>query len=264
MLVAAGEILNWIQALGPFASLAAVLVALYAVRASFRFRRELSVSEQIANVPEWLRNQYWERKIEPPIDYKDEDKTRHELRTLRDVRRVLSSELSAASDEAAAKLLEQFLSSTRDKNDWQNRVAWELSNALEDVGVMVLAGAIPLRLVLAADGPQILRDWGYCRVLVEEKLWKEAPIEPKAWTSRSRVYFGRRHAKWLACAAAIYMDSYWKLEVRKPHRRAVLAWIRREGLEALKTYRRDLEALETPLIQIPKATRQEIKELLDE
>jgi hypothetical protein len=138
-----------------------------------KFRSELALPEQIANIPEFLRKEYLERRFPPRVTKKFEW-----LHTLKDARLRAENELKPRDNEKKEDTRKRFRDSTLEEGGWQIDFAYELSLALEQVGVMVLAGAIPLGIVLAMNAPQIIEDWGYCSKFVEKKI-RDKSLKPK-------------------------------------------------------------------------------------
>jgi hypothetical protein len=78
--------------------------------------------------------------------------------------------------------------------------AYEVGIALQRVGAFALTGAIPLDYVLAHQAGRILKDYVRCA--------------PSFMRNTPRGSFRRRHATWLACSCAIYLDVHWPDEYK--------------------------------------------------
>lgn len=188
-----------------FIALLMFIIAYITLLATIKFRSELSFPEQISNIPDILNEEYLKRQFSPPAKTNE-----RELYNLKDARLLIQDELKLKGDETLEQARDRFLTSTlQDFRDhdyyWQNKFAYEVSLGLEQVGIMILTGAIPLNLVLVLCAYQIIEDWGYCSILVKEKIrGNDAPI-PKSQDYKESVVFHRRHGEWLAYAAAIYM-----------------------------------------------------------
>ena len=189
---------------GAIAGALSALIALFAVFQALRFRSESSVPEKIANLPEYLSKQYVDRVFE--IRHKN---GRRRTITLRDARLLAKRDISPRRGESIAAARHRFVAATLEVGSWQNRFAYEVSIGLEWVGAMVLSGAIPLVLVLSLDSLLIIEDWVYCKQLVANVIRGQQPPLPKDRGYRPFVGFHRRHAEWLACAAAIYISDNW-------------------------------------------------------
>ncbi len=180
-------------------SIFSLVFSIYATYLVLRFRKELSFSEQIANIPAFLREQYVDRKIDSTPDGK-------KIKNLQDARNELSDEV--ANGETLQGIESKILDDK--KRDWYNIYAYQASIGLQNIGLMILVGAIPLKLVLPEFSYIIVKDWYFCNKLVD-KLRGEKPLTMKVKGLRSNkpIYYSRRHAEWLAYSAAIYLYEYW-------------------------------------------------------
>lgn len=88
-----------------------------------------------------------------------------------------------------------------DESGWRNKVAFELSVALERLGVAVATGVVPLRFLLPLAAGQILDDWRICKPWVDFHRQNEPLFE-----SQTAIPFQRRHAEWLALLCAVWMN----------------------------------------------------------
>lgn len=175
-------------------AVASLVLSVYATSLVLRFRHELSLSEQVANVPEFLNKRYSDRKFQVP---KNARACARGLLILKDARKYIKDL------EKEKKLVEA---------DWlkegtvENAFAYQVSLALQNVGIMILSGALPIKIVLPSVAAIVVEDWNRCYKLVNEEL--RSPeltlITPKETTAP--IHFARRHAEWLAYAAAIYLQ----------------------------------------------------------
>ena len=90
--------------------------------------------------------------------------------------------------------------SVSDKHPWQNKLAFELSIALERIGIAVFTGVVPANVFLALAADQVLDDWSLCEAWVENHQMKEDARDPEFG-----VHFHRRHAEWLFLFSALWM-----------------------------------------------------------
>lgn len=132
----------------------------------------------------------------------------------------------------------------------ENRLAYEMTVAIERVGIMVLAGAIPLMLVLAQCAGKIIEDWATCVVLIEDIRGPETGMptgEYRPWR--------RRHGEWLACVASMYLDA-----TSPNHEWRVLAEQALGDRDEIRRKERRLRLAERDLM--PPATRRSIARLV--
>ncbi|MBN1763501.1 MAG: hypothetical protein JW878_10595 [Methanomicrobia archaeon] len=198
--------LNGVDVLSLGLALVGTVVAVVAICLTLKFRSELALPEQIANIPDFLSKEYLERRFPTRVTQEFEW-----LHTLKDARFATEKKYELLQQEENYKdAISRFQAVTLNLNAdfWERDFAYELSLALEQVGVMVLAGAIPLNIVLAMIAPQIIEDWGYCSKFVE-KIRAKRPLKPKESDDKTQIRFHRWHGEWLVYAAAIYMDRYW-------------------------------------------------------
>ena len=83
----------------------------------------------------------------------------------------------------------------------------ELSHALEQLGALVMAGAIPLKFVLAHRAPRIIIDYLACQPVIEQ----ERERFQIALSGRPSLLCQFRHGEWLAGAALTYMVVHWRV-----------------------------------------------------
>lgn len=237
-------------------TLANVVVFLATFCTAFLFRRELGLAEKTRNLPDFLGRDYLDRPLSSPLKIGDE-----EVSNLKDARVFVREELRRKEGETDEAARERFLNSTSAKGSWHNQYAHELSLELQRLGAMVLAGAIPVNLVLAFHGYSIIEDWGYCSKLVKDHIQrttKSPTREVDIDGEKVTIPFHRRHAEWLACAAAIYMSRYFK--------GGNLDELLRDfgdNMENIRKCERALRKSETELKVIPRGTQKEIERLLD-
>lgn len=151
------------------------------------YRQRLSLREQIANVPEFIFKEYKNRELPSPLKANGK-----EFKTLFDVRDILRGTLKVNSNSDLA--------------EYKKIIYNEISRALQNIGLVTLVGAIPIRLVLPDIAAVIAEDWNYCRDFVEKELREDKIIlKKKKELTDKQIHFSRRHGEWLACAAVIYL-----------------------------------------------------------
>lgn len=230
------------------AALATVAVTYLALRAAIRFRSELSLSEQISNVPDLYVKEYLDRQFSTPLFVDTQ-----ELHTLKEARALAKEEIKPRDNETPEQARERFLNATLGSG-WENKFAYELSLALERVGAMVLAGAIPLELVLAINGDQIVDDWMYCSRFIEKRLRNPQVAPTSRVHDTKNLYYHRRHGEWLAYAAAIWLFQKWE----GGHLRDLEATF--ENVETMRKRERELRRIDSELI--PEATQKSLRKIL--
>ena len=196
-------ILEWLNETVAIGSLIVTIISLtvsiFAVVLVIRFRRELSLSEQVANVPELLYREYIYRKLPSPIIIDGK-----ELSTLKEARNAVRQQIKRG------KTPEEIFYGKN--SGLQNEFSYQVSVGLQHIGLLILMGAIPIKLVLLDIGLLIVEDWKYCSKLVKEELRENAPRLKTNKKLSEPIYFQRRHAEWLVHAAALYLHNYWEGE----------------------------------------------------
>jgi hypothetical protein len=153
---------------------------------AYHFRKELSFPEQVANVPELLNREYVYREIR--IDDKNF--------SLEDIRRRMRTK--------PAEAIEKEILDTESLPE-SNRFAYEASVGLQRIGIMILLGAIPIKLVVPTIGKLIVEDWRYCSKLIEKLRQDDLTLK-----ANKNIQYSRRHAEWLAYASALYIYNNWQ------------------------------------------------------
>ena len=172
------------------------LITLYLV---YKFRQEFSFPEQIANVPDFLCNDYKHRKF----SFQRKEESIGEVRNrLKQLRKELKKNPDGMLNHRDAELEIEF--------------SFEVSRALQNVGLLTLFGAIPIELVLPDNAIVIVEDWTLCKKVVNDILRtgeqneQEAKLVSKKKVTDLPIHFSRRHAEWLFCASAVYLSNCWE------------------------------------------------------
>jgi hypothetical protein len=236
--------------ISPVTALLSVWLAYRTLDISFRARRELSLAEQIGNIHSMFVEAYLERRFRQPIRFGD-----IEVLTLKEARNILPHKIRPPNDQTFKEAREGFLTRTLDPSSWENKFAYEVSLGLQQVGIAVLSGAIPLSFVLASNADQIVEDWLYCYRLVKEVIRGRpgAPM-PQSTKLRGVVHFHRMHAEWLAYASAIWLSNHWS----GGHLQSLLDEL--GDIETLQKRERQLRTFASSLI--PEATNMTIVRIL--
>jgi hypothetical protein len=245
---------DWMNAITAIIAFFSFMVASLTLCYLLKFRSELALPEQIANIPDFLSKEYLERRFPPRVTKQFEW-----LHTLKDARFAASKRLQQEENYKDAINRFQALTLNLNGNFWENNFAYELSLALDQVGVMVLAGAIPLNIVLAMNAPQIVEDWGYCSKLVKDEIRDKRPLKPKESDDKTWIRFHRRHGEWLVYAAAIYLDRYWTGRLLDD----LISVVCDGDMKTIRKREEELWEKFTKLeYSIPKNTKNEIEKLL--
>lgn len=171
-------------------SISSVAVSSYLV---MKHRRELSLSEQISNAPDFIYKEYINRSLERPIMICGRN-----CATLREARNAFTDRLS--KDEQKECFTET--------GEWSDFV-YQLSIALENLGLLILAGAVPIKLVFPNVAGLIVEDWNRCFEVGGARRTRTIILKASSKLSKP-ISFQRRHAEWLATAAKIYMHNHWE------------------------------------------------------
>jgi hypothetical protein len=132
-------------------------------------------------------------------------------------------------------------------NTWQNEVAYEIALMLEQIGVAVFTGLVPLRMVLALYGARFVKDWLLCRSWVRS-------YQDRAEMVSHHISYHRRHGEWLALVAAMWMDENWTY----PNSKRVLSEC--GGTDGARARISDLSKVDETLM--PRSVQEDIKELV--
>ena len=161
-------------------SISALFVSIAALYLVIRFRKELSLSEQVSNTTRHIYDEYSKRKLDPPIKFRNK-----RYKNLEEIRHLIRR----------SKREDKFDEISSDSG-W-HKFSWEISLAMQHVGLLILPDIACM----------IVTDWNYCSKLIEENR-KGNPILIDSKKSGNPIYFTRRHAEWLAFAAAVYLHNY--------------------------------------------------------
>lgn len=83
----------------------------------------------------------------------------------------------------------------------ENQLAYELNIAIEQLGLAVWTGMVPLNVVLPLAADQLIEDWLLC------KAWLDDYRLQKQTVAEDGTPFHRRHGEWLALVAWAWMDT---------------------------------------------------------
>lgn len=170
----------------------------------FYVGKTISKKDQISFISEFLKNEYFERKAafrnnnsEPVWGSISTEREKYEEYIY--ARR--NDEENYGMDVYVNQTLKGCLAG--DEKEPENRFAWELSVALDHVGMAILMGAIPPSYVFAISSRQIVRDWRLSGDLIECLRNQQIGYRKDRISLADR----RVYAQWLACASIIFLKS---------------------------------------------------------
>jgi hypothetical protein len=88
------------------------------------------------------------------------------------------------------------------RSGYENRIGYELSIAMERLGIAVFTGAVDPSFFLALAADQVLEDWPLCEPWIESYRNDNHGLVHR----NGRVPFHRRHAEWLVLLSALWMN----------------------------------------------------------
>lgn len=240
------SIIQSISSSSPYVTLIkdALLIAISGVSLYylFKFRRELSFPEQISNVPELLDREYRHLEFSSPIKAGPES-----VKTLRRARNIIR-ELKKGKKHPEI--------GPEEREDLFDQYAYRASIALNNIGFQAMVGSIPLRVVLPNLAGIIVEDWNFSLPKVKEIRKKRGLPLKKRQEGEEEIDFARRHAKWLANAAALFLYNNCE-EV------AVKALVGVLGDKSnVQNRERALRKRELEIANIPKEVAKRIEEFL--
>jgi hypothetical protein len=182
------QLLKGLIALPVVISVAAAVVAIWHHRRVIRIQHAAYNARALFDivVHEYLDRQFSATRAPADLDFAN----------LREAKRMALKELE---DDPLS-----WSQDVQNEGGWRNRVAFELSVALERLGVAVATGVVPLRFLLPLAAGQILDDWRICKPWVDFHRDNEPVFE-----SRTAIPFQRRHAEWLALLCAVWMTRIY-------------------------------------------------------
>jgi len=170
---------------------AGIFCAVIALRVSLHALRLQKQSFDVNSLFDIITKNYLDRVFEstdpPTVDDKVVIKTRP---------------LKAKARKIIQDNPEQWENAIKNIDNWENKLAFELSIALERLGIAIFSGSIPLRFLLLIAADQLLEDWTICLPWV--MLYRQ---KQKTVNTDSRIPFHRRYAELLVLLAAIWMHN---------------------------------------------------------
>lgn len=192
----------WIQIISTIVATLSVVVAGIALRIAFRFESAQLRSAQVATAPELLLADYLKIPLAEPVRIGNA-----RIKTLADARQRPVSYLQAFLDgkDGTQGQWPNFVDKSTRLGTWENTVAYALSLSLQRLGTLTLSGAVAVDVVSPMYAVAILQDWMVCEALVEKIRSADAIVDSRS----KKVPFQRRHAEWIALAAALYLSENW-------------------------------------------------------
>lgn len=174
------------------------------------------VSHQIEAVERFVHNRYVEKgTIGGPIIIKNDagDRVIDNLRAAR----VQALKRATGKDNEIKEWKENSDYSKYAGGDspWENKAAYQIAQALQDIGEAVLMGIVPLQYALTVLGDQFIDDWLVCKHWVTTYRIAQRVSLPEDSTTRDKnesmrnvkLYaYHRRHAEWLGILSAFWME----------------------------------------------------------
>lgn len=208
----------------------------------YKFRQRFSLPEQIANVPDFLYKEYKNSKFTSVIP----GEAGEDMVSLRKARNILRNvKKDNLKDRTYKSKFEQL----------KYNFSYEVSLALQNIGLLVLFGALPVELVLPDIAGVIIEDWNQCSESVDKEFRKEVMIlkSTKKKKPTKPIHFSRRHGEWLVHAAAVYLHANWKGARVEKHLKMIGNWDR------IKEREKELREAEP---EISKKTQKKIHNFL--
>jgi len=217
------------------------VVTLGAVIVAFLAYRHGRKAQQFANTQKFLFDNYWNRPMGALKEVVDPE-TKLPIRTLRHARDIFRFTSGLSRGDLNHKELLRFWNQSIIAGTPENAVAWEMSAALEHMGLAAFHNALSLEFCLCNSSATIAADWlriaWYVRAIRTDDMSPCAEWRESALGADEKNYYLRRHGEWLALTAALW---YRKMFANDPYA-AVDALIEAYGgEEAVRRTRRRLE-----------------------
>jgi len=221
--------------------LVALGISIWAIFLASRYRRELSLSEQMEQFSQVFMEIYLDREFYYPEES-------GKKRTLKSCRKRAHNKMKKSEDE--------FFTNTLINGKWENTFAHQLSFSLNRVGALILSGALPLKTVLSLSALSIIEDWYFCQKLILQDMRQDDfDIYSKIQKDgNNKIPYSRRHAEWLAYACGIWMYDNWEGGKLNKYLKYL------GSIEEVKKREKQIRQIESPLI--PELVKKQIRELL--
>ncbi len=165
-------------------------------------RRRFGRKETIQNIQEMLIGRYSERRL--TSSFKDDER---EYSTFREIRATINEKYDLCS-EKPLELLMRFHKESVQKGTIENKFAYEASLAIQEIGIMLLSGYIPIEVIVSSNGYQFIEDWLYSYQLIEELIRNKYTLSKKT-KDNSMLKYHRIHGEWLAHFSYLYFEKHW-------------------------------------------------------
>lgn len=182
-------------------SFIAIAVSYYSVKTI----QKIKPGEQLANITDLLNKEYIFGDFKDQLGNKCE-----EINTLRKARNEIKE--FEKNEETQEDLRLKYNKDAKDPSTWEGAYAYKASLVLNQLGLNILTGAVPARVVFPIISDTIIRDWENCQPVIS-KIRKNTP-----WVyanQRKKTSIVRIHAQWLAFASVVYILEHWEKVVKK-------------------------------------------------
>lgn len=211
-------------------------------------RREFGRNETIQNIQPILIGRYSERKL--TLAFSDRNQ---EFNTLRELRTMITG-IYDLNGNTPLKILEQFHEKSIKMGTIENRFAYEASGAVQEIGLMLLTGSIPIEVVVSSNGYQFIADWLYGCSLVENIIREKSTLK-KRTDNNTTLKYHRIHGEWLANFSYLYFQKQWEGKLLKVFNDYFLS-------KKIDPRKRELDIRKTETQIIPKYIMKKIDDLI--
>ncbi|MEL6537798.1 MAG: hypothetical protein AAFQ98_20420 [Bacteroidota bacterium] len=162
-----------------------------AIAALLLLRNQRAPNASLTALPEILNQHYLQRSL---------SQTGTDGETYTDVKTLKHATLAQhgyGKDKSWAEVLESFHPKSTEATP-ENAMAYSLSMGMEQVGMLLTSGAIPLLPTFQLAGIQLATDWSLCHPVVSQKLREEKAL---TFANQPDVALHRVHAEWAGLVA---------------------------------------------------------------
>jgi hypothetical protein len=204
-------VLRGTEAAKGLVALASMCVAALSLYLTISLRNQLAFPQQMSMVPRVLIDGY----LNKPVVFRGNERPLRELRALaHHATRSKGCADYQAKIQAFQTASLEFDPADLSNQPAENATAYQVSLILEEIGLLSFTGGLPIRYVLVVDAYSIVEDWILCSQLVETKLRSAVDIKTRHYSGHAgEVPFNRRHAEWIACVSAMYLEKHWKGDI---------------------------------------------------
>lgn len=213
--------------------LVALLVTSLAILVAFHQLRELRrqvkagvAAHQIESIERFVHSRYVEKELTGGPISVNISGSQLTLANLRSARGV-ALRAAIGPEREQWKRNSSFYRFSPGGSPWENQVAFQTAQALQDIGEAVLIGIVPIQYALCVLADQFIDDWIVCHEWVRsyrhnERIAIRGDSEKFSWSQREVDYmcaykedmsnallfaYHRRHAEWLAILSALHVEK---------------------------------------------------------